>query len=181
MITPKYVLFWGHTNADLKRINESCFSQWFPSNIPIAPEQFPGFQIPDGITSVPTAEHFMMAKKCHVHNDLAGFMGIFKTKDPLEVKKIGRSIKNYDDRKWSQVRYMCVVEGNINKFKNNPALKEFLLSTGDKILVEASPFDKVWGIGLGPDDPDARDETKWKGQNLLGKALMEVREILRNE
>lgn len=185
MITKNYVLFWGHKKKDLADINESCFSQWFPSVVPVSPEDFPGFDLhiwgngkPD---QVETAEHFMMLAKCYVHNDYISFVEVLRSSSPEVVKKIGRGIRNYNDELWTGERYNWVLKGNIKKFKNNPTMKDFLLSTEDKVLVEASPFDKVWGIGLGQDDPDARNPSKWKGQNLLGKVLMETREILRKE
>ena len=72
-----------------------------------------------------------------------------------------------------------MLNGNWCKFSQNPGLREFLLSTGDSILVEASPYDSIWGIRLSADSPEAQDPMKWRGQNLLGFALMEVRDELR--
>lgn len=185
MITDKYVFFWGHKNRDLININESCLSQWFPAEVPITPEQFPGFDIhiwgegkPD---RVETAEHFMMLKKAHACGDYSSFCKVFKTSEPDAVKRIGRAVIGYSDDIWAPVRLQAVVDGSIGKFGNNPKLKEFLLSTGDRILVEASPYDKVWGIGMGPYDPLILDPKNWKGENLLGQALMVARDHFRGE
>lgn len=94
------------------------------------------------------------------------------------MKKLGRKVRNYDDVTWKEKRFDVVVKGNIAKFSQNEKLQNFLLSTGDKILVEASPKDTVWGIGLDESSPEAIQPSKWKGDNLLGFALMEVRDIL---
>lgn len=95
---------------------------------------------------------------------------------PSEVKQLGRQIKGYDDKAWQAVRYGYMVYVNYLKFSKNEDFKNVLLETKGKTLVEASPYDRVWGVGLREDDPFILDETKWQGQNLLGKALMDVRD-----
>lgn len=99
---------------------------------------------------------------------------------PGEAKRYGRTnIPNFDEAKWSQIREDRMYQAVFQKFKQNPWLKKELLSTGNKMLVEASPYDKVWGIGLAPDDHRALDISQWRGDNLLGKVLMDVRETFR--
>ena len=98
--------------------------------------------------------------------------------DPKEIKALGREVRNFDESIWQNYRMEIVITGNLHKFMDNEDLREFLLSTGDKILVEASPYDTVWGIGMKEDDPDCRNPRLWKGENLLGFALMDVREKL---
>ena len=88
-------------------------------------------------------------------------------------------MKNFEEAVWNQVKYSIVLNGNFLKFTQNPELRNFLLSTGDDILVEASPLDAVWGIRMGKTNENARDPLTWKGQNLLGFALMEVRDEIR--
>ena len=92
---------------------------------------------------------------------------------------MGRDVKGFDDETWSRHRFEIVVRGNEAKFGQNEDLKAFLLSTGEDILVEASPVDRIWGIGLAEDDPCATNPAQWQGLNLLGFALMTVRSMLR--
>lgn len=120
----------------------------------------------------------MMAKKALLFNDMEQYQNILSTQSPAEAKKFGRKVKNYDDKEWGRNGFAFVVEGNKHKFSQNLELKSFLLNTGDNIIVEASPFDKIWGIGTKAHETDP---LKWKGQNLLGFALMEVRDLLKNE
>jgi ribA/ribD-fused uncharacterized protein len=100
-------------------------------------------------------------------------------KHPSEVKFLGRQVKNYNDKDWSCVRLGYMTYVNYLKFTQNDDFKKALLDTGDRILVEASPVDKVWGVGLAEKDDLILDEKNWMGQNLLGKALMEVRELVK--
>jgi ribA/ribD-fused uncharacterized protein len=102
-----------------------------------------------------------------------------KNPDPARCKRIGRMIDGFDAEKWSKVSFQIMVDVNYAKYSQNPRLKALLLSTEDKIIVEASPYDTIWGIGLHWENDDCLDESKWKGQNLLGKALMEVRNQLK--
>ena len=162
-----YLFFWGHRPAAGGKVGASCMSQWYA-----APFEHEGVRYP-------TAEHFMMAGKARLFGDEEAVAQILAAPGPDKVKAIGRRVKNYDDSAWSRERYDIVVAGNLAKFEQNAALKGFLLGTGDKVLVEASPVDAIWGIGLAKDDPAAMKPREWKGENLLGFALMEVREGLR--
>ena len=99
--------------------------------------------------------------------------------DPQKLKSLGRKVPNFDDRAWHKERFNIVVEGNYQKFSQNPKLKRRLLATGTRELVEASPRDRIWGVGFGAKNA-LKNRSRW-GLNLLGKALMEVRERLQKE
>ena len=163
----KYLYFWGHQKNKDGSTGKSCFSQWYEAS----------FRLDD--IKYPTTEHYMMAEKARLFNDseiLAKILAVFHRG---EAKKLGRLISGFDESIWLEHRRAIVVRGNVSKFEQNEALKEFLVNTGDRILVEASLRDKIWGIGLEQNHTDAADLNKWRGLNLLGFALMEVRNILR--
>ncbi len=161
----KYLFFWGHSkNGD--EITKSCFSQWFESPFEV-----------EGVV-YKTAEHWMMAKKAELFEDAEILEKIIQSKTPAEAKKLGRKVKDFDNDIWSQNRFRIVVEGNRHKFMQNPEFKWFLLNTGNRILVEASPVDAIWGIGMAQGHKDIYNPNAWKGENLLGFALMEVRDLL---
>lgn len=122
----------------------------------------------------------MMAEKARIFGDQENLDAILASSSPKDIKAYGRAVRNFSPSKWNAVKFDIVVKGNTAKFSQNPELKRFLLSTGDAELVEASPKDRIWGIGLSEDDPRAVDKSKWPGQNLLGQALMQVRDRLQN-
>lgn len=165
----KYLFFWGHTPGKNQDVGPFCFSQWFPSPFTV-----------DNVT-YPTAEHWMMAGKARLFRDTEIAGKIISATHPGEVKKLGREIKGFDEDTWVKNRFEIVVEGNYHKFTQNPALKEYLLDTSDRVIVEASPVDFIWGIGLAKDNQAIENPTEWKGLNLLGFALMEVRMRLKEE
>jgi len=117
----------------------------------------------------------MMAGKARLFGDVETEGKILVTRDPIEVKRLGREVRNFDEGTWVTQRYSLVVAGNEAKFGQHQTLLSFLLSTGDAVLVEASPVDTVWGVGLAEDSPELGVPDKWRGLNLLGFALMEVR------
>ena len=119
-----------------------------------------------------------MASKARVFSDDESLERILKAPDPKTAKALGRTVKNFDGDVWSANCRRLVTDGNIAKFGQNPELRGFLLATGDKVLVEASPFDRIWGIGLRATDEKAKHPQSWEGQNLLGFALMDVRTAL---
>ncbi len=162
----KYLYFWGHQPMKDGRIGKTCFSQWFSSPFIVDDDYYP------------TAEHFMMAEKAKLFGDLLGREAVLQCSDPGKAKKLGRTIKHFDQKLWESHRFDIVVTANEAKFSQDEALKDFLLSTGKRVLVEASPVDKIWGIGMAADNPDIDSPFKWKGGNLLGFALMEVRQRL---
>ena len=162
----KWLFFWGHTQA-AGEITKACLSQWYASAFSI-----------DGAT-YPTAEHWMMAEKARLFGDGDARSRILAASHPGEAKKIGREVRGFDEATWTDARYGIVVRGNIAKFSADVALRQFLTGTGERVLVEASPVDRTWGIGLAADDPRAQTPSLWRGPNLLGFALMEAREELR--
>lgn len=159
------LFFWGHTVKD--EITKACFSQWFP------------FEFEENGIIYKTAEHYMMAGKAKLFNDHEILEQILKTETPNQAKSLGRKVRNFDPEIWNEHKYEIVKQGNFLKFSQNEKFKEFLLSTDDTILVEASPYDKIWGIGMLETNIKAKDPTQWNGENLLGFALMEVRDELR--
>lgn len=125
------------------------------------------------------AEQFMMAEKARLFGDEATRAKILASSSPREHKALGRTVTGFDHATWEAACLDIVVRGNLAKFAQNPSLLATLLATGDKLLVEASPLDKIWGVGLRADDPRIHDRANWRGQNLLGEALMRVRTELR--
>ena len=121
----------------------------------------------------------MMYRKAIMFGDVNIAQAILLTGNPKEQKDLGRMVANYDEATWAAKRVGIMVEGLFEKFNQNPLLKEALLNTGDTIIVEASPVDRIWGIGLTEDDPRALDQSTWRGQNLLGITLMQVRDAIR--
>jgi ribA/ribD-fused uncharacterized protein len=98
---------------------------------------------------------------------------------PEAAKALGREVRGFDEQLWAERRFDLVVAGNLAKFGQHPDLRDFLLGTGSRVLVEASPLDRVWGTGLAAADDQATSPEHWRGLNLLGFALMEVRHRLR--
>ena len=162
----EYLFFWGHTPAHKNAICKSCLSQWFEASFTV-----------DGV-DYKTAEHYMMAQKAALFGDHLIYQRIIASQVPSEAKKLGREIRNFNNDAWLKHRFDIVVQGNIHKFSQNIRLRNFLLGTSGKVLVEASPADKIWGIGLSSDDNDSENPLKWRGLNLLGFALMKVRKNL---
>ncbi len=162
----EFLFFWGHHPASDGKINKSCLSQWFECKFTA-----------DGV-KYHTAEQYMMAQKALLFGDNDVFELIMKANNPNEYKSLGRKIRNFDDKLWNENKTDIVIKGNTAKFSQNKALKNFLLSTGSKVLVEASPYDTVWGIGMSANSQGITDVHCWNGQNLLGFCLMEVRDII---
>ncbi len=158
----KYLFFWGHRPGK-NAISSSCFSQWYEAPFAV-----------DGRV-YRTAEHFMMAAKAELFNDEAIRAQVMDASTPGAAKALGRQVRGFDDAVWTKHRYAIVVRANEAKFANNPELGRFLQQTGDHILVEASPVDPVWGIGLAQADQRCSNPNDWAGLNLLGFALMQVR------
>jgi len=166
---PKYVFFWGHTPKVRGQIDQSCLSNWYSAKFTV-----------DGI-EYPNTEHFMMAEKARLFGDETIRGQILKAGSPCAAKSLGRKVLGFDEATWRAHRFGIVVAGNHAKFAQNSQMGEFLRRTGSKVLVEASPQDRIWGIGMGRDDEHADNPLLWKGLNLLGFALMEVRSRLIKE
>ncbi len=147
--------------------DRSPFSNWYPSIF-----------THNGIT-FSRGEQYMMYRKAMLFGDVNVAHAILLTGNPKEQKDLGRLVSNYVDEIWAAQRVDIMVEGLFEKFNQNPTLKAALLNTDDTIIVEASPVDPIWGIGLAENHPHALDQTKWRGQNLLGIVLMKVRDELR--
>jgi ribA/ribD-fused uncharacterized protein len=120
----------------------------------------------------------MMAGKARLFGDPAAAERILAARTPAEAKNLGREVQGFDEKVWEAARFEIVVAGSTAKFGQDPALRAYLVGTGSRVLVEASPLDRVWGIGLAADDPRAADPAGWRGLNLLGFALMEARAAL---
>ncbi len=127
------------------------------------------------------AEQFMMYQKAILMNDQETAAEIMKTDDPKEHQRLGRIIRNFDSNLWDKVKYQTVYLGNFLKFYQNPDLREILLRTNGRLLVEVNPNDSVWGIALAIDNPDRLDSNKWKGENMLGEILTNVRNDLQKQ
>ncbi|GAA4941611.1 NADAR family protein [Streptomyces heliomycini] len=162
-----YLHFWGHRPLPDGRIGASCLSQWWPSPFTV-----------DGVEYA-TAEHWMMAAKARLFEDPEGERRVLAAGHPSQAKEAGRLVRGFDEETWRRERFGIVVEGSVHKFAAHEDLRAFLLGTGERVLVEASPVDRVWGIGLAAGDERATDPERWRGPNLLGFALMEARGRLR--
>lgn len=158
--TATMVLFWQPPGV---------FGQWTHSVFVV-----------DGVT-YGCAEQFMMAEKARLFRDESTRAKILASSSPREHKALGRAVANFDSAAWEAACLDIVVRGNLAKFGQDPKLRAALLATGDKLLVEASPLDRIWGVGLRADDPAIHDRASWRGDNLLGEALMRVRAILQAE
>lgn len=148
------------------KVDKSCFSQWYMIDFYV------------GHVKYCCMEQYMMSKKAELFGDAEMLEKIMNTNKADEIQKYGRKVKYFDEDIWNQFKFPIVLTGNYYKFSQIPELRHFLLDTGNSLLVEASPYDKIWGIGLKADDEKASDPDTWRGENLLGFALMEVRDEL---
>jgi ribA/ribD-fused uncharacterized protein len=165
--TVKYLHFWGHQPEPDGTPGRGSLSQWFEAPFVV-----------DGVR-YRTAEHWMMAEKARLFGDQEAERAAIDAANPALAKAAGRTVRDFDDAVWDRERFEIVVHGNTHKFAAHPAMREFLLRTGSRVLVEASPRDRVWGIGMGARNENAENPAAWRGLNLLGFALMEARERLR--
>ncbi len=164
----KFLFFWGHTQKNNEQIDKACFSQWFPR----------AFEH-EGI-SYPTAEHWMMAGKAILFKDEEILEKIINCKTAPEAKKLGRKVRNFEPTAWNEAKREIVLQGNILKFSQHEDMKEFLINTGERVLVEASPYDAIWGIGMSVNTKGVENPNNWKGENLLGYVLMDTRKSMIN-
>lgn len=167
--TVKYLHFWGHGPEAGGTLGRGCLSQWWPSPF-----------IVDGVT-YRTAEHWMMAEKARLFHDVGAERAAIDAANPALAKAAGRTVRGFEDPVWERERFEVVVRGSVHKFSSTPELRTYLMNTGERVLVEASPRDRVWGIGLGARNENAEKPSSWRGLNLLGFALMEARSRLRRE
>lgn len=153
----RFVFFWKPP---------APFSQWSRSHFEIEGQLYTH------------AEQFMMAEKARMFGDEEMLTRILAADDPSTQKKLGQAVRGFDDEPWRANRMQIVIAGNLAKFAQSEKLRRALSDTGDRELVEASPFDRIWGIGLRADDPGVEDRESWQGENLLGIALGKVRDQL---
>ncbi len=153
-ITNNYIFFWG-----------SEFSNFYKCNI----------EYLDFIFNC-SEQAFMYCKAAHFQDENTGYL-ILNAKTPQEAKKLGRLVTPYNDKEWDRVRYHYMYDVVKAKFTQNDNLKSLLLSDKfkGKTFVEASPYDRIWGIGMGENNPDILDTSKW-GRNLLGNIITEIRD-----
>lgn len=157
-ITNKYVFFWN-----------GIYSQWYQASMTI-----------DGVL-YNCCEQYMMHQKALLFNDIETAEKIMLTSHPRDQKELGRQVKNFDKNLWDKVNLQIVYKANYAKFTQNEDLKKQLLETGNKLLVEASPYDQIWGIGMGEEEEGINNPMNWKGQNLLGWAITLVKQELQNQ
>lgn len=169
--TARFTFFWGTRDP---------FSQWHPARFRLL-EPWADDAQPRRTLEFSNAEQYMMAAKAACFGDRTRYDQIIATTDPKRAKALGRQVANFDERTWSAVARDHVRIANLAKFTQNPALRATLLDTGETLLVEASPYDRIWGIGLADDHPDAERPERWRGTNWLGEVLTEVRATIRAE
>ncbi|MEO2202230.1 NADAR family protein [Paenibacillus pabuli] len=155
----KYTFFWG---------KQDVFSQWHPAVFVHEGEEFT------------CAEQAMMYRKAILFGDTAVAQELLTVSHPSAHKQLGRKVRNFDDKVWNKHREQIVYDINLDKFTQNPKMLAALMQTKGTKLAEASPYDKIWGIGFKSSDPRAKDSAKWTGLNLLGKALTRLRDNLEN-
>lgn len=142
-------------------------SQWYPCTFT------------EGETIYNSVEQYMMVQKAKLFNDDATIKKIMNSSDPKKIKALGRKVKNFNEAEWDKHKRLVIFDGNMLKFCQNKAILKELHATGDKILAEASPYDQIYGIGIGMTNKNLQDPSQWKGQNLLGNTLMRVRGTLK--
>lgn len=162
----KYFFFYGNTE---KSGDKRCLSNWSPHDF-----------VDDNDIRYLTMEHYMMFHKAKLFKDSVKMEEILLADTPKKAKELGRKVKNFDDKTWFENARSIVTKGLFFKFSQHEEIKQFLLATEDKILVETSPYDKIWGIGLAEPVAKRTPPENWPGTNYLGQCLMEVRQILRN-
>ena len=163
---PRYVLFWGHTPRRPGVLDRSCLSQWWPATFEVDGARFA------------SAEHYMMWRKARLFGDEESAAEVLQARSPAHAKALGQRVRGFDDATWTEHRWEIVVSGSTAKFGSDPELRGYLLGTRSRVLVEASPLDRIWGTGLAADAEDAERPERWRGLNLLGFALMEARSRL---
>ena len=162
-----YVMFWENLE-DPGKVTKPCLSNWYECSFYV------------GGTKFFTTEQYMMAQKALLFGDKTIYDEIMKAHDPKTFKSLGKEVRHFNPTFWDENKCRIVFEGNLAKFSQNPKLKEFILSTKDAVLVEASPLDKIWGIGLNRENKDSQNPNLWKGENNLGFTLMEVRDAIKS-
>ena len=154
--TDRFLLFWS-----------GWPSQWHPARFVV------------GGVGYNCCEQYMMAEKARVFGDAAVLAKILASSSPRDQKAFGRKVHGFDGDVWNGVCRGIVYAGNLARFGQDDEMRRTLLATGERTIIEASPVDRIWGVGLAPDDPRAQDPSHWRGTNWLGLAQMQVRDALR--
>lgn len=182
------ITFWRPTDQN------GYLGQWYESEFELTnmiiselPDEIKRLELvkkrPDVLTKLTTqrtfrtAEKFMMMGKAALFKDNVTFAKMASINSPYHQKKLGQLVRNFDEATWMKYCRDIVKIGNYLKFSQDDDLKEKLLDTGDVLIVEGSPLDRIWGVGLRFDDPRIKDKTKWLGTNFLGECLMFVRKL----
>lgn len=152
----KYLHFWGHQPEPDGAAGRGCLSQWFPAPFEVAGERYA------------TAEHWMMAEKARLFGDPDAERAAIDAPNPALAKAAGRTVRDFSDDVWARERFEIVVRGSVHKFAAHPDLREFLLRTGSRVLVEASSRDRLWGIGMGTRHKDAENRRPGAGSTCWG-------------
>lgn len=162
----EFLFFYGHrTSRDY--VTRACLSQWYPCKFSV------------GGIEYNCAEQWMMAEKARCAHDEESLGKILASDDPKTIKALGRKVKNLPTAEWNHIANSVVVLGNIHKFGQNPELLRYLFWTGDRVLVEASPTDKRWGIGMSSRTEGVENPHNWHGHNRLGFSIMAARDFLK--
>ncbi|WP_052851871.1 NADAR family protein [Streptomyces avicenniae] len=162
----RFLFFWKPEPVTPGGVGPECLGQWWEGEFSEDGHVFR------------TAEHYMMAHKAWLFGDEEIAERVLEAGHPRDVKRLGRQVRGFDEAVWTERRSAIVTRGNLLKFGGSPALRDYLVGTRDRVLVEASPLDRIWGIGLGAGNADAMHPSRWRGLNLLGFALMDVRDTL---
>jgi ribA/ribD-fused uncharacterized protein len=162
----EFLFFWATSPSVTAPPAPAALSQWWPAPFTV-----------DGV-AYPTAEHWMIAGRARLFRDDQALAAVLAAEDPKTAKAAGRSVRGFGEQAWAAARFDLVVDGNLAKFAHNPDLGAFLAATRPRVLVEASPRDRIWGIGMTAAHPDATRPSCWRGTNLLEFALMNVRDQL---
>jgi len=163
----EFIFFSGHQKTSNGTITKTCLSQWYQAS----------FEMNN--INYKCAEQYMMCEKARLFNDEEALNKILQAYHPNQMKRIGRTIKNFDNNIWDKHKMQIVKIANLAKFSQNSKLKKYLINTEDKILVKNVLHDNIWGIGLSKNNDLKYNPLNWNGENLLGFILMEVREVLK--
>lgn len=166
---PKYLFFWGHRPRADGNLGAHCLSQWWPAKFESDGRAFG------------SSEQYMMWRKAILFGDSERASAILKAPSPAQAKALGRQVEHFNEATWVEHRWAIVVAASVAKFSSHPELRGFLINTSGRVLVEASPVDRIWGIGLAADSEFVAIPQRWRGLNLLGFALMEARDQLTPE
>ena len=163
---PEFLFFYEIPAVPASASAQMMLPQWYPCSFSVQGDQYLH------------AAHWMMVQKAKLFGDGESATSLLTLKDDTAIKSRGRHITGFDQRRWDDHKYSIVLSGNLHKFSQHQALRAYISGTHPLVLTEANPDDSVWGIGMRENAPGATNPHHWRGLNLLGFALMEVRDIL---